>query len=409
MRLLHSADWHLGKALFGKKRDTEHEAFLRWLTGEVKREQVDVLLIAGDVFDTTAPPHRAQELYYQFLVGLQATSVRHVVVVGGNHDSAAFLEAPGPLLKILNIHVTALYTEPANEVLVLSDPEGVPEAVVGTVPYLRERDLRWQESGETINEKEERLKAAVAEHYAQVVRAAQQARLAAEQKSQREIPLILTGHLFTSGGVTAEGDGVRELYVGTLGHVGPAIFTGADYTALGHLHVPQEVGSPLVRYSGSPLPMGFGEADQQKSVCLVNFEGRSAQVSLLVVPTFQKLQSLRGDLPTLLTALTELRLTGEAVWLELLYDGLEATGTLREDLERAAGSLAEGSPLEILRVRNLGLTKRVLQDSPEISLDDLTPTEVFERCLEANQTPEPQRVVLRGLYQEILSTVEEPL
>ena len=398
MRLLHSADWHLGKSLFGKKREAEQEAFLAWLTAEVTREKVDVLLIAGDVFDTTAPSHRAQELYYQFLVGLRDTPVHQVVVIGGNHDSAAFLEAPGPLLKILNIHVIALLTEPEDEVLVLPDPEGHPMAVVAAVPFLRERELRLSEAGETVSEKEERLKAALAQHYAQTMTAACEARDREELQTGHRLPLILTGHLFTSGAVTAEGDGVRELYVGSLGHVGPDIFAGADYTALGHLHVPQEVGSPLIRYSGSPLPMGFGEAEQTKSVCLVEFEGRDATVRLLPIPCFQRLKSLRGDLPTLLKALTEFSLSGESLWLEILYDGDEVAGTLREDLERAAGA-----NLEILRVRNLGLANQIALESQNITWEDLTPEDVFERCLESHKLPEAQRVLLRGLYQEILA------
>jgi DNA repair protein SbcD/Mre11 len=98
MKLLHTSDWHIGRTLFGRKRYDEFEAFLTWLAETIQHKEIDALLVAGDVFDTSAPSNRAQELYYRFLCRVAASSCRHVVVVAGNHDSPSFLNAPKELL-----------------------------------------------------------------------------------------------------------------------------------------------------------------------------------------------------------------------------------------------------------------------------------------------------------------------
>ena len=141
MNLLHTSDWHLGRALYGRKRYEEFAAFLDWLADTIERERIDVLLVAGDVFDTSAPSNRAQGLYYRFLCRVAASSCRHVVVVAGNHDSPSFLNAPRELLKELHVHVVGSSTpdHPEDEVLVLRNAQDAPELIVCAVPYLRDR------------------------------------------------------------------------------------------------------------------------------------------------------------------------------------------------------------------------------------------------------------------------------
>ena len=118
MNLLHTSDWHLGRTLYGKKRDDEFTAFLDWLLQTIEKEAIDVLIVAGDVFDTSAPSHFAQKLYYQFLCQVAASSCRHVVVIAGNHDSPSFINAPQDLLAALNVHVIGQACENlADEVL----------------------------------------------------------------------------------------------------------------------------------------------------------------------------------------------------------------------------------------------------------------------------------------------------
>lgn len=403
MKVLHTSDWHLGRSLYTKKRYEEFEAFLNWLVDTIQQEGVDVLVVAGDVFDTGTPSNYAQKLYYQFLHAAAASCCRHVVVVGGNHDSPTFLNAPQVLLQALDVHVVGCATEDAaDEVLVLRDKCDVPELIVCAVPYLRDRDIRTAEAGEGIEDKEQKLLDGIRNHYAAVGAVAE----AKREALGPEIPIVGTGHLFTAGGKTLVDDGVRELYVGSLAHVTAGVFPACfDYLALGHLHVPQAVkDSETKRYSGSPLPMGFGEAKQQKSVCLVTFDGTAAAVKLIDVPVFQSLVSVKGDWETIQTRISELAAAHASCWLEIVYEGDEVVSDLRQRLDTAIS----GTEMEILRVKNMRVMDRVLrQIHTEETLDDLNVDEVFDRCLFAHAVPEDQQAMLRQTYREVIVSLDE--
>ena len=403
LKLLHTSDWHIGRTLYGRKRYEEFEAFMSWLAETIQQNEIDALLVAGDVFDTSAPSNRAQELYYRFLCRVAASSCRHVVVVAGNHDSPSFLNAPKELLKALDVHVVGSSTSsPEDEVLVLCNEQDAPELIVCAVPYLRDRDIRVAEAGESVEDKERKLIEGIRTHYAAVAALAEQKR----EELGVDIPIVGTGHLFTAGGQTVDGDGVRELYVGSLAHVTAGIFPACfNYLALGHLHVPQEVnGSETIRYSGSPLPMGFGEAKQQKSVCQVEFHSTAASVQLIDVPIFQKLERVKGDWEGISNRIIELSATDSQGWLEVIYDGTEVIGDLRERLEAAIS----GTQMEILRIKNNRIIERVLgQIHEEETLDDLNVNDVFERCLAVHDVPEEQRPELLRAYQETVSSLYE--
>jgi exonuclease SbcD len=408
LKLLHTSDWHIGRTLYGRKRYEEFESFLTWLAETVQQNEIDALLVAGDVFDTSAPSNRAQELYYRFLCRVAASSCRHVVVVAGNHDSPSFLNAPRELLKALNVHVVGSSSESLeDEVLVLRNEQDAPELIVCAVPYLRDRDIRVAEAGESVEDKERKLLAGIRSHYAEVAAFAEQKR----EELGVDIPIVAMGHLFTAGGQTVDGDGVRELYVGSLAHVTAGIFPASfDYLALGHLHVPQKVnGLETIRYSGSPLPMGFEEAKQQKSVCLVAFnheegQGKPPSVQLIDVPVFQKLERVKGDWESISSRMLELSATDFQGWVEVIYEGEEVIGDLRERLETAVS----GTGVEILRIKNNRIIDRVLgQIHEEETLDDLDVNDVFERCLAVHEVPEDQRPELLRAYQETVSSLYE--
>ena len=403
MKVLHTSDWHIGRTLYGRKRYEEFGAFLTWLAETIQQNEIDALLVAGDIFDTSAPSNRAQELYYRFLCRVAVSCCRHVVVVAGNHDSPSFLNAPKELLKALDVHVVGSSTEsPEDEVLVLRNEQDAPELIVCAVPYLRDRDIRVAEAVESVEDKERKLIDGIRTHYAAVAALAEQKR----EELGTDIPIVGTGHLFTAGGQTVDGDGVRELYVGSLAHVTAGIFPACfNYLALGHLHVPQKVnGSETIRYSGSPLPMGFGEAKQQKSVCQVEFHITAASVQLIDVPVFQKLDRVKGDWDGISTRILELSATDFQGWLEVIYDGTEVLGDLRERLEAAIS----GTQMEILRIKNNRIIDRVLgQIHEEETLDDLNVNDVFERCLAVHDVPEEQRPELLRAYQETVSSLYE--
>ena len=403
MKVLHTSDWHLGRSLYGRKRDAEHADFLDWLLRTLVEEKIDVLLVAGDVFDTSVPSNKAQSLYYQFLCRIADSPCRHVVVIAGNHDSPSFLNAPQTLLQSLDIHVVGAITDNCEEeVIVLNDEAGEPELIICAVPYLRDRDIRVVEAGENIADKERKLVEGIREHYANVCAIAEEKR----EALGLHIPMVAMGHLFAAGGETVEGDGVRELYVGSLAHVTSAIFPEEiDYLALGHLHVPQMLNqSDIMRYSGSPIPMGFGEANQKKVVCLVSFEGRKASVVNHQVPIFQKLVCIKGDMESISQQLGDLIELEASIWLEVIYQGDDVMPDLQERLD----SLLLGSKVTLLRVQNTRVMNQVLMKIQDIpTLEDLNENDVFEQCLIANEINESQRPDLLKAHQHILSSLHD--
>lgn len=404
LRILHTSDWHLGRTLCGRRRGAEFDGFLDWLTDTIEEEQIDVLLVAGDVFDGLNPSPAAQELYYRFLSRLAAGSACvQVVIIAGNHDSPALLSAPAEILKALDIHVVGrLPADVRDEVISLKDKDGRTRLIVAAVPYPRDRDLRESLAGENPAEKERKLVEAICAHYREAGQAAREMLLALNEP----VPVVGMGHLFAAGGQVVEGDGVRNLYVGSLGRVPaeafPAVF---NYLALGHLHQGQLVGGdPARRYSGSPLAHSFAEAGRDKSVVLVEFFPNKIEVKTIGVPVFQRLERLEGDWPAIEKGLNALAAEQAEAWLEIEYTGQTVMGGLKEKVAEAVGQ----APLEVLRLKN-GSVKNfsLAADGRVENLDELDENEVFRRCLEAQEVPEEQRFDLWAAYGEILAALRE--
>ncbi|MEW6709773.1 MAG: exonuclease SbcCD subunit D C-terminal domain-containing protein [Candidatus Riflebacteria bacterium] len=403
MRVLHTSDWHLGRALYNQHRYQEFDAFLQWLSRQIEEWQIDTLLVAGDIFDTTTPGNRAQEQYYRFLCRTAASSCcSNVIITAGNHDSPTFLEAPKELLKTLNIQVIGTITNnPADETILLHDRQNQPLAIVCAVPYLRDRDVRKSLPGESIEDKLNNLINGIAAHYKQVAETARDLSL-----KHPTLPIIGMGHLFTAGGQTVDGDGTRELYVGSLAHINAASLPADfDYLALGHLHSAQTVaGQPHLRYSGSPLPMSFADAEQTKKVIIIEFNGKKPSVTELPVPCFQPLQRICGDFSEIATRLEQLKTSKSNAWLEIVYTG----STIESDLPGRIEKAIESSQIQILSIQDRGRVEKVLQQSnTSETLENITTNEVFQRCLEALEIAPEQHKELIFAYNEIVREIQE--
>jgi exonuclease SbcD len=407
MRLLHTSDWHLGRMLHGRQRHKEFAAFLNWLHETAVTCKADMLLVTGDVFDTATPGAKTQQIYYDFLCQMAASPCRHLIVTAGNHDSPAFLSAPKALLRALNIHIIAAKgASPADEVLLLRNQQGEPEAVVCAVPFLRDRDLRTAGPGQSLEERERDLNEGIRQHYAAVCAAAE----SIQQGLPHPVPLIGTGHLFAVGGSSVEGDGSRSLYVGSLACADADVFPAQfDYVALGHLHTPQLVqGQATRRYSGAPFVMSFAEAGKKKSVCLVDFTANGPQVETLPVPIVQEIKSIRGSWSKIAAELVRLRAEQRKIWLEIVHEDSELISDLRERTEE----LVAGSKLEVLRLRSLRPADQSLcAESEGETLAELEHEQVFHRCLAAHEIPAEQQPNLLTAYQEIIHDLfaDDPL
>ncbi|MGI4761574.1 MAG: exonuclease SbcCD subunit D C-terminal domain-containing protein [Janthinobacterium lividum] len=410
MRVLHTADWHLGQHfLTGQERLTEQKAFLDWLLATVQAEGVDALVLAGDVFDTTTPSHAAQELYYDFLVRMQATGCRDVVIVGGNHDSPTLLNASRQLLRALRIHVVGgVPTDPAEQLITLAGASGRPGLVVAAVPFLRDRDLRLTIAGETPDERQLRIRDSIAGHYKTLSEHDLLRRL-----REQDVPTLATGHLYAAGGEAREG-AERDVHIGGLGVIAAEHFPASfDYVALGHLHRPQVVGGRAhIRYSGAPVPLSFTEADDKQQVLLLEFAGAGAPtITPLAVPVARRLQRFHGELDEVEAAI--LSFDNEAFSLVAWADVLVHSDEPSPEVQRRVQAALKERRTQVLAPR--GVRQHRLTEAPDVAgataaaplehLHELTVEEVFSRRV-AGLPPE-RAAALTATFQELRQLLAE--
>lgn len=412
LRILHTGDWHLGHQLHGFDRVREHQIFLDWLLVELGEQAVDTLLIAGDVFDTANPPASALATWYQFLAEARRRHPNlNVVVIGGNHDSAARLDAPQPVLGALG--VTVIGGLPRREgglldaervVLPLRRRDGEVGAWLCAVPFLRPADLPL--TGDV--PEGDRLIEGVRAVYAAAV---------AEARARRSPgqALLAAGHCYMTGTELSMMSERRVL--GGNQHALPVEVFDADlaYVALGHLHRAQRVGGREgVRYAGSPLPLSMTEADYPHQVMIVDIEGEQVSalrprltprpVALLRLPVGEA-----QPLAAVLVALGALpnRVTGEEEallpFLEVAVRLERPAPGLRQEVEAAVGAKAVRLVKISTTTTGTGAALGDLQRG-EV-LRDLHPEEVFRRRWSRDHEEEPG-VALIEAFHALLERVD---
>lgn len=358
-RILHTADWHLGKLLNDQSRDAEHERFLTWLLAVVKEHGVDAIILAGDVFDTANPPQSALGRYFDFVSGLFRQGDCALVVIAGNHDSAAQLEAPKQALHALNVHVVGFLAEnPEARLLHLPDGKD-PRVVIAMMPFLRDRDLRVGRAGESADDIRSQIVDGIRQRYSETAEAVKQAGTAC--------PTIATGHLTVLGAKSSDSE--RDIHIGGLGAVTADTFPDTfAYVALGHLHRPQTTdGSGRVRYAGSPIALSFSEADDCKEVRVLDVTPQGVSQYGLPIPVFRRLAQIRTTNAGLETAMKEICATPAEfrTWVEVIVED----ATLEDDLNERVRELAEGRGVEVLKVL-LGRSAEGSGMSAENATDD---------------------------------------
>ena len=395
----------MGRTLYSKKeRQDEHSAFFEWLNGIIKENEIDVLLVVGDIFDTATPNTTSQKMYYNFLLNAKQNSCKNVIIVGGNHDSPSFLNAPKDILSALNVTVIGNSSENLeDEIVFINDINGNPALIVCAVPFLRERDISRFAEGETYSDRSKRINENIEKHYQEI------SKLALEKRNNigKEVPIIATGHLSVAGGRRNDDDGVRDTYIGNIEAVGSDIFPEVfDYVALGHYHIPSVI-KENIRYSGSPIPMGFGEAGQTKSVYIIECK-KGLKVETINIPNFQILETIRGDKKLIEQRLENLKELNKSVWAEIIYDGNE----LFPDFVDWVNEQIEDSKIEVLKMQNC----QYLNDSLSIndvndSLNELDVNYIFDILLEKKLIQDEEKTEIKETYKEIVDilTIENEI
>jgi DNA repair protein SbcD/Mre11 len=398
MKILHTADWHLGKKLYKQELTEEHQLFFEWLIQTIKERKIDVLLISGDVFDLSNPPTDARALYYWFLRKMIEQKCK-IIITGGNHDSASMLNAPKDILAMLDVVVIGGATADIEDEII-----DLGEVIICAVPYLRDMDIRQAIQAESVQDRIESVRNGIKNHYDIL------ANLCRERHAGT--PVIAMGHLYAQGSITSESE--REIQIGNLAAFGEADFSETfDYVALGHIHRPQRVGGKdHIRYSGSPIALSFSEKDDLKIVIELEISsGKIQKIEEIPVPKFRILKKMTGDFLKMKSLLTgfihesELKAFLEIEVVEELYNPL----LIRELNEIVTIFDDEKTMILKHRIRfenEVSSTDQLFHEGQNI--DDINETDILMKRLEKeNGLSEEHRILLMEAFTELLQQVKE--
>lgn len=414
MRLFHTSDWHLGQNLHGQERDFEHACFLTWLLAQLASEQPDVLLIAGDIFDTVNPPVKAQERLYDFIVSAHEQQPKlTIVMIAGNHDSGSRIELPAPLMRRLRTHALGrvLWLDDgqldAERLLIpLPDASGEIAAWCLALPFLRPAEVTGAHLGDDYLR-------GIGQVHEWLIEAA-------NTKRKPGQALIAISHAHMAGGSISE-DSERSLIIGNAEALPASLFgPSISYVALGHLHKPQRVNNEeRIRYCGSPIPLSFSEIGYQHQILDVTLKGETlVSVETHLIPRAVNLQRI-GPLPlaeilTQLAELPDIDLLADIQrqpWLEVRVKLDEPQPDLRQQIETAL----QGKSVRLVRIaaEYAGSGGRNGDDDATrlIELDQLTPQELFSRAWQENYGSEADEQTLKDfavLLQEVQLEGEQP-
>ena len=406
IRILHTADWHLGQTFFGYDRTQEHEHFLDWLAGVLTKNKIDVLIVAGDVFDVSNPSAASQRMFYRFIHRVTTENPRlQLVVVAGNHDSAARLESPLPLLQEMRTEIKGIVHKQNGKIdyehllVELKNAAGEVEALCLAVPFLRQGDYPVVETeGNPYAE-------GVKELYARLLKYALKKRTDGQA-------LVAVGHLLATGSEIAEKDHSERIIIGGLESVSPESFPEQIvYTALGHIHKAQRVsGRENIRYAGSPLPMSFAEKHYHHGVVKVTLdEGWAVEIEKLEYPPLVRLLSIPATEAAapdeVLDELRGLELPEDEPmpYLEVKVKLSEPEPMLRQQVEE----ILEGKPVRLARI--VSFYRQAAEGSVEeevltAGLQEMNPLQIVKATFENSyQTEMPEELV--NLFQEVCRTI----
>lgn len=387
-KILHSSDWHLGKRLYKSERLDEQKLFLNWLLEEIQKQGTDLLLIAGDIFDTPFPPTEALRLYFDFLRRVCDESHCQVVMIAGNHDSGRFLEAPLPFLKEKSIHILGqIPIEKPQDLLLKLKNQSREEIEVFALPFFRNHELQDMASELGIVFQGENIEELFEAYFS-------------KNLPEKNCPrLVVAHHQF--GNAESEGSELALSISGIHNIPFTPFQKFFDYVALGHIHRPTVLNqNPPVVYSGSPIPWRFSETGK-KFLFALTIEKEKLSFEKQTIPTFRKL--LRFNLE-------------QENWKEELLKALEnsETGELSSFAEihmqlKAPSHEISEAVRKILKDKNIELLA-YHSELPETKIDTLSLSSWRELTLEdLLETHFKDKYKKEELPQEIKESFKELL
>jgi exonuclease SbcD len=401
VRILHTADWHLGLRLYKREIVEEHRFFFAWLMELLKEREIDVLMISGDVFDQANPTNEARQLYYDFLKQLISLRIK-VIITGGNHDAPGILNAPREILRMLDIHVVGSAMPDVKGELVGVGGRGSDqvEAVVAAVPYLREPDIHALTKDLEFEDKREQVRAAIRKHY----------ELVADACKDYKVPVIAMGHLYAAG--SSVSDSERLIQMGNQSAVAsddfPSIF---KYIALGHIHKPQFVnGLSHIRYSGSPVPLSFSERKDRKIVIELVVNGNTIEQIDHEVPVFRKLVRFSGSFEEVKAKIEAWKEEGlTKAYAELQIEEETMNPAVYADAARFVADW-ESPSIDIVNytiVIKSDLPQMAELGNGHLDLREIQPLEVLDKMMEAGKVSPEDQFIMRSAFLDLLGMDDE--
>ncbi|WP_026914875.1 exonuclease subunit SbcD [Christiangramia portivictoriae] len=400
MKIVHTADWHIGKKLHKHDLSQDFDLFIDWLAHFIETEKVDLLLISGDVFDLANPSSEARRQYYRALIRLQKLNCK-IIATGGNHDSPAMLDAPQEIMRALDLTVIGGLTQNLDDVIVpVRNSTGEIELVIAAIPYLRDADLRSGEQASNHEDRVEAIRTGIERIFAEAAAICQQ--------KYPGIPAIAMGHLYTAGIESSESE--RDIQIGNLAAFRASQFGNYfKYLALGHIHKPQRVSAEKpVFYSGSPFPLSFSERTDEKRILLLDTRSGYEPKSI-AIPSFRRLLKLSGNLSE----------------LELKLNSLEHHASLKSLIEvdlveeqyDAHKVYALDQLVDQFQTDGFEIVKQRVQFKNQIDgssqlyheeqqLEDLKPKDVFAELIATHNYAEDDQHEIMAAFDEILEDVQ---
>lgn len=402
MKILHTADWHIGKSLYKYDLYDDLGLFFEELMDIILREKIDILLISGDIFDLANPSNTDKELYYYFLSELLRVQV-HVVITAGNHDSARMIEAPAQLMKNLNIQLVGQGVDLEKQIIHLNlgqSPKGQKEIVIAAVPFLRDRDVRTSQAGESVSTKAKNLSEGIVDHYRKLHDMI--------ETRYAGIPSIAMGHLHMQGVSTSDSE--RDIPIGNLGGISVESFNlGYDYIALGHIHRPQVLNKQkTIQYSGSPIALSFSERKDQKRVVLLELDSENKVTSQHIeLNTYRHLKRFSGSLEQVRADLSNYRNEAPLKTLVELHVQEEAYDQ-QKILELQELASEKNAEYEVVNNKITFSDKKehLMSTRSESTIEELQPIDVFRSRLEDSIVDPAQKETLEQLFLELLEKWE---
>lgn len=413
MKILHTADWHIGQLFHEYDRTYEHQQFLDWLVEILYKETIDVLLVSGDIFDLSNPSATSIRMFYTFLSkATRANPDLQVVITAGNHDSASRLESPIPLLESFNIHIVGLVEKDENGaidygklIIPLKGKDVNVKAWCLAIPFLRMGDYP------SIPNSDNPYTEGVAALYKEVY----EYTLAKKQPGQA---IIAMGHLHAQQAEISDMDKTERLIMGGVECISASAFhEDIRYVALGHIHKAQRIGGKeYVRYCGSPIPMSFSELNYKHQVIVFDLDDEPVRnIKSIEVPVsipLQRIPAIHSTLAEVLAALAQLPEAGDddpalAPYLEVrvLLDGPEPA--LRHKVETAlTGKHVRLVKIDVRYAAASPLANRAEMVSPD-QLNELQPLDVFTKTYQSrygHALPEELLQLFHQVSQEVSQT-----